>query len=96
MEIKITDDATDWYERELEVKAGDSIRFFVRYGGVGGRIPGFSLGINLEQPNTVHASISINGITYYIEEADAWYFDENNLMVHLDEKLQEPQFTYEA
>lgn len=96
MEIKVTSEATKWYEQELDVSEGDSIRFFVRYGGVGGRIPGFSLGINLEEPTSVHTSTSINGITYFIEEMDAWYFDGNNLTVQLDKTLQEPQFRYDA
>jgi len=96
MEIKITEKATAWYERELDVEAGDALRFFVRYGGVGGRIPGFSLGINTEQPNVIYSSTSLNGITYFIEEMDAWYFEGYDLMIELDEQLQEPQFTYEA
>ncbi len=96
MEIKITEAATNWYEQELDVETGDALRFFFCFGGVGGRIPGFSLGINTEQPNVIHSSISFNGITYFIEEMDAWYFDGYDLMIDLDEQLQEPQFTYEA
>lgn len=96
MEIKITDEATNWYEKELNVETGDAVRFFVRYGGIGGRIPGFSLGINLEQPHTIHASTSINGVTYFIEESDAWYFEGNNLVIQFDEQLEEPQFKYES
>lgn len=96
MEINMTDGAISWYEKELEVEAGDAIRFFVRYGGVGGRIPGFSLGINLEQPNAVHTSTLKNGITYFIEETDAWYFDGHDLTVQIDEQLEEPQFKYQA
>ncbi len=96
MEIKITEAATNWYERELDVGTGDALRFFVRYGGVGGRIPGFSLGITTEQPDAILTSTEVNGITYFIETADAWYFENNDLIIDLDEQLDEPQFTYKA
>ena len=96
MEITITEAATDWYERELDVETGDALRFFVRYGGVGGRIPGFSLGIATEQPDSILTSTVVNGITYFIDTVDAWYFENNDLMIEFDEQLDEPQFTYKA
>ncbi|WP_420812543.1 HesB/YadR/YfhF family protein [Planococcus salinus] len=45
MEIKISDDAIKWFQQEMEVSKGDSIRFYVRYGGSGNLQPGFSLGV---------------------------------------------------
>lgn len=96
MKINISDQATNWYEQELNIESGDAIRFFVRYGGVGGRIPGFSLGISVEEPDIIHTSITKNGIVYFIDEADAWYFDHHDLTVTLDEQLDEPQFIYES
>lgn len=94
MHIHITEEATNWYEQELGLQAGDAVRFFVRYGGVGGRIPGFSLGINIDTPQVAHTSVSKNGIVFFIEDADAWYFEDSNLTVQMDNELQEPQFIY--
>lgn len=96
MNIHITDEAISWYERELDIQPGDAIRFFVRYGGFGGRIPGFSLGINVEAPNNIYASASKNGINFFIEETDAWYFDQVDLTVQFDTELKEPQFIYKS
>lgn len=96
MKINVSDQATNWYEEELNIESGGAIRFFVRYGGVGGRIPGFSLGINVEEPANMHTSVKKNGIVYFIDEADAWYFDNHDLTVTLDEQLDEPQFIYES
>jgi len=96
MKITLTDKVSNWFEEELDVAAGDSIRFFVRYGGIGGRIPGFSLGITIETPDNIHASTSKNGVTYYIEEADEWYFEGEDLNVQFNEQLKEPQFSYGA
>lgn len=96
MQIQITDEAINWYKEELNIQSDDAVRFFVRYGGVGGRIPGFSLGINVESPQTVHTSVTKNGFTFFIEETDAWYFENSNLTVQMDEELQEPEFIYDA
>lgn len=95
MKIVISEPAADWYKQELELEKNSEIRFFVRYGGVGGRIPGFSLGVSIESPDLVHTSTTMNSLTFFIAEEDAWYFEDSNLTVTLDQKLNEPQFTYE-
>lgn len=46
MEIHLSKDARDWFHQEMEVEAGEAVRFFVRYGGDGLQ-PGFSLGVML-------------------------------------------------
>lgn len=95
MEIIVSEEAVAWYKKELEIKQHTALRLFVRYGGFGGHIPGFSLGINLEQPNRVHASTEVDGITFYVEEDDAWYFEDKDLIVSFNTEMGEPQFTYQ-
>lgn len=34
MNIIITPKALDWFKKELDLQAGDAIRFFARYGGM--------------------------------------------------------------
>lgn len=94
MEIIITEEAVRWYKDELELSDPSYIRFHVRYGGIGGNIPGFSLGISLEEPSQIHTSIEVDFITFYIEDSDAWYFDDKNLNISFNEKMNEPQFAY--
>lgn len=94
MDIVISEDAVQWYREELELDKEVSIRFFVRYGGVG-NVPGFSLGINIEQPNKVHASTTIDNIYFFIEEEDVWYFENKDLVITYNKEKDEPQFTYQ-
>ncbi|MBP2077760.1 HesB/YadR/YfhF family protein [Oceanobacillus polygoni] len=94
MNLKVSTEAAKWYKEELDIKDTTQLRFFVRYGGVGGKIPGFSLGLKLDKPQSTHASTEVENITFYIEEADAWYFEESNLEVHLDEQRNEPIMEY--
>lgn len=91
----MTDEAFSWYKDELDLKEQTSIRFFVRYGGIGGQVPGFSLGISEAEPENLHTSTNMNGIIFFIEEDDLWYFEGKDLIITLDEQLQEPRFTYQ-
>lgn len=94
MKINITNDAVEWFKEEYELEKG-SFRFFVRYGGIGGQIPGFSLGVHLEAPNDVHASYTQDETTFFVTQSDAWYFEDRDLKITLDDQLQEPAFTYQ-
>lgn len=94
MNIKVTEEAANWYKQELHLEDNTTLRFFVRYGGVGGRIAGFSLGVKEETPDQIHASTTIDNIDYFVEESDAWYFEGSNLSVSYDSKRDEPIMEY--
>lgn len=95
MKLFVTEEVAHWYKRELAMPSNAYLRFFVRYGGFGGLVPGFSLGVNIDEPQNMHTSTTVAEITFYIEEQDVWYFDNQNLNVRLDEVLQEPTFSYQ-
>lgn len=94
MEIKLTDRAAEWFESELFLHTGDFVRFYVRYGGSSPIQQGFSLGVNKEEPMDPGIEMNKNGITYFIETRDIWYFDEYDLHVDYDEKQDEPIYEY--
>ena len=94
MELSISEEAAKWYKDELIIENNAQIRFFVRYGGIGGHIPGFSLGIKFDIPEETHASTTIDNITFFIESADAWYFDGKDLQITLSKDTGEPDFSY--
>lgn len=95
MNLHISENAAKWYKNEFEIEKSGQIRFFVRY-GFGGIIPGFSLGVGFDDPVDIHASYDAAEITFFIEEKDAWYFDENNLTVLMNNKRNEPEFMYKS
>ncbi|WP_299090706.1 HesB/YadR/YfhF family protein [uncultured Metabacillus sp.] len=94
MEMIIDDKAANWYIEELQLQKGDMVQFFVRYGGCSNVQKGFSLGVAKQQPEEIGASVELNGITFFVENRDLWYFDNHNLRVELDEEVNEPFFTY--
>ncbi|RFU70413.1 hypothetical protein D0469_07440 [Peribacillus saganii] len=95
MNISISEKAAEWYKRELDLQEGDFVRFFVRYGGSSAVQSGFSLGINKDKPVNAAAKAISNGISFFIEENDIWYFDGHNLDISFNEKYDEPVFDYQ-
>ncbi|QHE52317.1 HesB/YadR/YfhF family protein [Pontibacillus sp. HMF3514] len=95
MQLKVAEEAAQWYKDELELSDNDSLRFFVRYGGVGGLKPGFSLGVRPDTAQEPIAETTVDGVHFYIEQDDAWYFDNHSVKVTYDPKMQEPDFEYE-
>jgi uncharacterized protein YneR len=95
LKIVINDQAANWYKEEMGLNTGDYVRFFARYGGHSTVQQGFSLGISNEEPLDAGISTTKDGITYYIEQKDLWYFDNHHLYVEFNEKAKEPEFKYE-
>ncbi|ACA40542.1 HesB/YadR/YfhF family protein [Lysinibacillus sphaericus] len=94
MKIALTNEALQWFKQEMEVEPGDTIRFYARYGGSSPFHEGFSLGMTLEEPIAIGAEAVIDGVTYYIDEKDLWFFNDHNLHVDVDASLDELQYEY--
>ncbi|MFA1820801.1 HesB/YadR/YfhF family protein [Virgibacillus oceani] len=93
MNLQMAKEAAQWYKNELELSEGAYLRFFVRY-GFGGHIPGFSIGVQQVVPTDIFSSADLEGITFFIENKDAWYFDGYDLHVTFNDKMQEAKFEY--
>jgi len=92
LKLIISEQAANWYETEMELHRGDSLQFFIRYGGYSNVKAGLSLGIQKNEPQNAGVSTTINEITYFIEEDDLWYFDDFDLHVQYNSKQNEPEF----
>ncbi|MFD1706639.1 HesB/YadR/YfhF family protein [Siminovitchia sediminis] len=95
MEIKVTDRALEWFQDEMFLEKGESVRFYARYGGSSPLQEGFSLGMNKEEPMDPGVVQNKDGYTFFIEEHDLWYFKEHDLIVDYDEKMDEIAYRYE-
>nr|WP_106778957.1 hypothetical protein [Lysinibacillus timonensis] len=94
MKLVVTDDAFDWFKREMEVEKGDYIRFYARYGGSSPFHEGFSLGMNREEPHDLGIETVIDDIHFYIEKDDEWFFNGHNLHVTVDKEIDEISYEY--
>lgn len=95
MKLEITEEALNWFKNVVEVDEGDSIKFFAQYGGSSPVQSGFSLGFSIhETPIKSGVSTEKEGITFFVEEADLWYFDGYDLTITYDEESSEITFKY--
>lgn len=81
MNLSVTAAAVAWFREEWGCQEGDSIRFFVRYGGASTIQHSFSMGIAKEEPNNAGLSTVIEGITFYMEQDELWYMNGKDLTV---------------
>ena len=94
MEIKLSNEAINWFKEEMEVEDGDFIRFYARYGGSSPFHEGFSLGMNREQPHEIGSETIVENIHFYIEKSDEWFFNDHHLVVDIDQDLEELKYSY--
>ncbi|MFK2825165.1 HesB/YadR/YfhF family protein [Bacillus sp. B190/17] len=94
MNIQLDPRVLIWFKDEMNVSSGHYIRFFVRYGGSSPLHQGFSLGVSKDEPIEIGTKIEADGAVYFIEQSDLWYFDNHDLYVKYNEKLDEPEYEY--
>ncbi|WP_163538664.1 HesB/YadR/YfhF family protein [Gracilibacillus sp. YIM 98692] len=95
MEIKISDQALSWFKDEVELKEGDTVKFQAKYGGYSPIHEGFSLAFQInEKPDELFTKTEKDGITFFIDTTDAWYFKGYDLIVQFNEELEEVAYDY--
>jgi uncharacterized protein YneR len=78
MLISIDERALSWFTKEFEFGKPFSIRMFPQYAGFGEKHKGYSLGFSAEVPTNALFKQEVNGITFYYEENDAWFFNDTD------------------
>lgn len=94
--IKVTDEASEWFKRELALPAsGGGVRLFGKVYGKTSAHDGFSVGINRDDgiDNPVIATEK-DGVTYYVDQNDAWFFDHLDLTIKYDAHTDEPVYDF--
>lgn len=94
MKIVLSDEAIHWFKDEMDVTPGEHIQFFARYGGNSPLHEGFTLGVRKEEPDELEVMVEKDGVHYYIERRDVWFFAEHDLHVDVDPALHELSFSY--
>ncbi|CAM2885711.1 HesB/YadR/YfhF family protein [Paenibacillus sediminis] len=95
MNIHVSEEAAKWYRKELELREGDSIRFFARYSNTSPIHPGYSLGISVEQPKHPGFRTEAGGLTFFMEEHDLWYLRGYRLNVKYLDSIDDIDYVYE-
>ncbi|WP_209123795.1 iron-sulfur cluster biosynthesis family protein [Alkalihalobacillus sp. BA299] len=89
MNVMISSEAARFYKQEVLSGKNQSLRLFVRVGGVGSG--GFSVGVSAEEPTRNCYHLKKEGVVFFIYEDDAWYF--NGMTIDYNEDLNMMVFT---
>ncbi|MEY8446038.1 HesB/YadR/YfhF family protein [Enterococcus ratti] len=94
MELSVTENARKWFEEELSIPEHYGIRFFGKVYGKTEVHDGFSIGMSVEQPEQPIKTKIIDGLLFFIEGADEWFFKGYDLIVDYDATLNEPMYHF--
>lgn len=93
MELTITPAAQQYFTQEMGLTTGNHVRFHSRVYGKTEIHEGFSVGLTIEEPNgKVIAEDTQDGIHYYIEADDDWFFNGYDFKV--DFSPEDENFIY--
>ncbi|ARQ03386.1 HesB/YadR/YfhF family protein [Macrococcoides caseolyticum] len=95
MNIYITDKAKQWFKEEVGLETGDKVRFYSKIYGSSKVQENHSLAFTIDKDDDkAVATITEDGITYYVNEPDLWFFDGHDLYIEYDEQLEEVAYDY--
>ena len=95
MEITLTDQAVQFFEKDMGLKEGQAVRFTSKVYGKTNIHEGLSVMTQLAQPKRPLITTQINGVTYFAEEADAWFYSGNSLNVEYNPNKESILFRFE-
>ncbi|PAK87317.1 HesB/YadR/YfhF family protein [Lentilactobacillus parakefiri] len=95
MKIDVTDSASKWFQSKMGLSQGNGVRF---YGKVYGKTPvheGFSLALTRDdQPGETYTKTEKDGITYFVDEDDRWFFVGFDLKVDFNPEKDPENVVY--
>lgn len=94
MKISVTPQVLEWFKKELTVDSGMGVRFFGKIYGKTQVHDGFSVGMSVEKPENPLAKETVDGLLFFVNETDEWFFKGYDLKVDYDEKLDEPSYQF--
>jgi len=94
MEIVLSNQAIKWFKEDVGLKQGDTLRFYVQIYGSSPVQQGYSLAFTKEDPLNIGASTEVDGILFFVEDTDLWYFDGHDLHVDYIEKEDLVEYKY--
>ncbi|OCA85732.1 HesB/YadR/YfhF family protein [Bacillus sp. FJAT-27225] len=94
MKINISKEALRWFKDEVGVESGSHVKFFAKIYGSSPVQENFSLGFSVEDPVDAAVSTEVDGILFYADETDIWFFNGHDLYVEYNEEYDEVEYKY--
>lgn len=94
MKIDITPAALKWFKDEFVIEEGRGIKFFGKVYGNTQVHEGFSVGLEVASPEDPIWQKKIEGILFFAEAADEWFFANYDMTVDFDLSKEEPRYEF--
>jgi uncharacterized protein YneR len=95
MKIDLSNTAIQWFREEVDLKNGDKVRFYVKIYGSSPVQEGFSLAFTVDnEPIDIAVKTEKEGLTFFIEGSDLWFFNGHDLHVDYNKQIDELEFRY--
>ncbi|WP_211316770.1 HesB/YadR/YfhF family protein [Oceanobacillus arenosus] len=95
MKITVSDHAHKWFQEEVGVEKGQAVRFYGKVYGSTEVHDNFSVAIQVTEPSKdLLGEVTIDGITYYAEKADDWFFSGYDFEVNYDETSEDVKYHF--
>lgn len=95
MKISITDKAHNFFKTEVDPQNGKGIRFLGKTYGETNVHDNFSVAMQVASPKDPLATTEKDGITYFAEKSDDWFFNGYDFEVDYDEEAELPVYHFE-
>ena len=94
MKVTVTPKVLEWFKKEIVLEPGQGIRFFGKVYGSTQVHEGSSVGMTVDRPERVMFQETIDGVLFFIDKNDDWFFRGYNVVVDYDEELHEPTYIF--
>ncbi|MDP4085563.1 MAG: HesB/YadR/YfhF family protein [Bacillota bacterium] len=95
MKIVVSKEAIKWFKDEVELKDSDKVKFYAQIYGNSPVQENYALGFTIDnEPVDMFVKTEIEGLTFYVEETDLWFFNGHDLYVEYNEKKDELEYNY--
>ncbi|WP_102028115.1 HesB/YadR/YfhF family protein [Salirhabdus sp. Marseille-P4669] len=85
MKFNVSNDAAKWFIEEFDLEKGDYVQISAKlYGGIPTVFPSYFLGITVGNEGDIAYQDEKEGITFYINNTNAWLLENHRIEVELD------------
>jgi uncharacterized protein YneR len=95
MKIVISNQAQTWFKGVVGLKKGDKVKFYPQIYGKSPVQESYAIGFAIDNdPIDMVVKTETDGLTFYIEGTDLWFFNGHNFHVDYSEQKDELEFSY--
>ncbi|WP_042355873.1 HesB/YadR/YfhF family protein [Bacillus rubiinfantis] len=95
MNISISDKAIKWFKEEVGLQDNGKIKFYSQIYGSSPVQENYALAFTVDnEPVDMVVHTMVDGITFYVESADLWFFNGHDLRVDYNETRDELEYSY--